>query len=352
MNSNRSAPVSRGTAPDVSHAGLPRLPGTALLALVLVALATVACGEADPDTTGLPDAVVAWEGVTVFTTPLAPPVEDAVLVVVDGIVEAVGERGSVRIPQAARRRNARGLSVVPGLWNADVRFDEELSELVREGEDIDLALALEDRFTRYGVTTVVFTDVDPEELAELRRRVAEEGIPSPRLLGPDDVPGSVRRAHAPGLDLWNAEDPDALLLEMALDEVALAPALSRMSRWQEGEFAEQVDARVEASLSALLRFVDAGGALVLGTGAGWVEDWDPSTELLLMEDAGLTFEEILAAATWEPSLRMPRGSDGEIEPGASADLLFVEGDPSSDISAFSRVREVLVAGYSVHEAGG
>ncbi|TVP76587.1 MAG: hypothetical protein EA352_05465 [Gemmatimonadales bacterium] len=312
-----------------------------------------ACGDAgDTDMDGLPEAVVAWEGATVFTTPDAPPVEDAVLVVVDGVVEAVGPRGSVQIPQAARRRNALGLSVVPGLWNADVRLDDELSEIIRDGEDIDLALALEDRFTRYGITTVVFTEADPEELAELRRRVAEEGLPSPRLLGPDDMPSSVRRAHGPDLGLWESEDPDDLLLGLALDEAALVPGLSRMARWREGEFAEEVDARVEAALAALLRYVDAGGVVVLGTGAGWIQDWDPSSELLMMEDAGLTFEEILSAATFQPSLRMPRGSDGEIEPGAGADLLFVEGDPSSDLSSLSRVREVLVGGFSVHEAGG
>jgi imidazolonepropionase-like amidohydrolase len=40
---------------------------------------------------------------------------------------------------------------------------------------------------------------------------------------------------------------------------------------------------------------------------------------------------------------------GSIQPGKQADLLVVDGDPTSDISALSRVRLVMLAGRTIFQ---
>ena len=51
-----------------------------------------------------------------------PPVEDAVVVVRDGRIAAVGGRGALRPPAGMRVIDARGLSLLPGLWEMHVHY--------------------------------------------------------------------------------------------------------------------------------------------------------------------------------------------------------------------------------------
>ncbi|KAB8145606.1 amidohydrolase family protein [Chloroflexia bacterium SDU3-3] len=63
-------------------------------------------------------------------------------------------------------------------------------------------------------------------------------------------------------------------------------------------------------------------------------------ELQLLVRAGLTPVEALRAATSAPARRFGLADRGRIAPGLRADLLLVEGDPSSDISATLSIRAV------------
>ena len=51
-----------------------------------------------------------------------PPVEDATVLVREGRVAAVGSRAAVRIPRGVRVVDARGLSLLPGLWEMHVHY--------------------------------------------------------------------------------------------------------------------------------------------------------------------------------------------------------------------------------------
>lgn len=63
-------------------------------------------------------------------------------------------------------------------------------------------------------------------------------------------------------------------------------------------------------------------------------------ELQLLVEAGLTPIEALRAATSVPARRFGLGDRGRITPGARADLLLVEGDPTTTISDTLSIRDV------------
>ncbi|WP_431900277.1 amidohydrolase family protein [Nonomuraea sp. bgisy101] len=87
----------------------------------------------------------------------------------------------------------------------------------------------------------------------------------------------------------------------------------------------------------------AGVALLAGTDAN---PWAPlhgasmHREVLLLTEAGLSAEEALAAATSLPARRFGLADRGRIAPGLRADLLLVDGDPTTDITATRAISEV------------
>ena len=92
------------------------------------------------------------------------------------------------------------------------------------------------------------------------------------------------------------------------------------------------------ALDNLRRFHQAGGTALYGTdlGNGSVPAGIHTRELRLMEEAGLTRDEVLRAAT-----RAPLDSD------APADLIAVRRDPLADLGAFEDVLLVVRAGRVV-----
>ncbi|WP_431970418.1 amidohydrolase family protein [Nocardia sp. bgisy134] len=67
---------------------------------------------------------------------------------------------------------------------------------------------------------------------------------------------------------------------------------------------------------------------------------DLHTELRMLTEAGLTPEQALAAATSLPARHFGLADRGRIAPGLRADLLLVDGDPTTDITATTALAEV------------
>src|SRR5215468_10303839 len=55
-------------------------------------------------------------------------------------------------------------------------------------------------------------------------------------------------------------------------------------------------------------FADAGGEVLFGTDVGYMLDYDPADEYVLLERAGLSFRQILAALTTNPAARFGRAA--------------------------------------------
>ncbi len=67
---------------------------------------------------------------------------------------------------------------------------------------------------------------------------------------------------------------------------------------------------------------------------------------------GMTVIQAIAAATATAALSLGMADlIGSIRQGKQADLLLVDGDPTTDISALSRVRMVMQAGRIVYKMG-
>ena len=65
-----------------------------------------------------------------------------------------------------------------------------------------------------------------------------------------------------------------------------------------------------------------GGVILFGTDVGYLPDYDPVTEYVLMQSAGLGWREILASLTTAPAARFGEASRrGRIAPGMDADLV-------------------------------
>ena len=114
----------------------------------------------------------------------------------------------------------------------------------------------------------------------------------------------------------------------------------------------EVEQRMLAAGQAQLRaFAEAGGQVLFGTDVGYMTDDDPSDEYLSMQQAGLTYAQILAALTTAPAARFGLAArTGRLAPGLDGDVTVVNGEPERDIRALGRVRYALRAGRLIHDA--
>ncbi len=94
-----------------------------------------------------------------------------------------------------------------------------------------------------------------------------------------------------------------------------------------------------------------GGPILFGTDVGYLTDYDPTTEYVLMASAGLSWREILASLTTNPAARMGEESRrGRIAPGMDADFVMLAKDPVRDVRAFADVRHVIRGGRLIYSA--
>jgi imidazolonepropionase-like amidohydrolase len=109
---------------------------------------------------------------------------------------------------------------------------------------------------------------------------------------------------------------------------------------------------IESKLKALQGFLAAGIKIVAGNDAGLPYTgfgclWQ---ELDAMMSGGMTAMQAIAAATRSAARALGMEDQiGSIQPGKQADLLVVDGDPTTDISALSRVRLVMLAGRTIFQ---
>jgi imidazolonepropionase-like amidohydrolase len=110
--------------------------------------------------------------------------------------------------------------------------------------------------------------------------------------------------------------------------------------------------RYAAAVAALRQLVAAGVPVLAGTDTGLptaalgVFGYGAALhgELELLVRAGLTPTQALTAATAAPAKGFRLGDRGEIRPGARADLLLVDGDPTTDIRATRDITAVWKRG--------
>ena len=140
----------------------PSLPP--VLSTMLLAFLLAGCGsEPPPPLEGL----TAFTGATLWDGTGDAPVGNAVLLVDQGRIAAVGAAGEVEIPAGAQVEDLAGATVVPGLINAHAHASDviglETGHYTRENLIRQLGL-----YARYGVTSVASLGGDGPEAAQLR----------------------------------------------------------------------------------------------------------------------------------------------------------------------------------------
>jgi imidazolonepropionase-like amidohydrolase len=131
------------------------------------------------------------------------------------------------------------------------------------------------------------------------------------------------------------------LRRMKEQNVALVPTLKLFGR----------DRWLFEILDEVRDYARSGGPILFGTDVGYLTDYDPTEELVLLASTGLSWREILAALTTNPAARLGEESRrGRIAPGMDADFAVLGADPVRDVRAFADVRYTVRAGRVIYSA--
>jgi imidazolonepropionase-like amidohydrolase len=145
---------------------------------------------------------------------------------------------------------------------------------------------------------------------------------------------------------------EAILTAMTRSRATLTPTLAIWKQFLRHDRISTQERVVEAALGQLRAWIGAGGTVLFGTDLGAV-DPDPSDEYALMAQAGMSFREILASLTTAAADRFGDAARlGRIAPGLQADLVVLNGDPSTDLRALGDVRYTLRSGQLAYAGAG
>jgi len=199
----------------------------------------------------------------------------------------------------------------------------------------------------------------PMDIAIARAVVAEaHRAGKPAFAHPTDMAG-LEVSLASGVDVlahttpfsgpWDA----ALVRRLRAANLALIPTLTLFESELRREGApDQVIARFIADATQQVKaFAAAGGTVLFGTDAGYIDHFDTRLEFELMARAGMDWRQILASLTTAPAGRFGQGErKGRIAPGMEADLVLLGTDPAVDVTGFSDVRATVRGGRVIYGA--
>jgi imidazolonepropionase-like amidohydrolase len=155
-------------------------------------------------------------------------------------------------------------------------------------------------------------------------------------------------AHTtPSGDLWSASFAERLTAA----HMALTPTLTLwdVEASKGNASPDEIEKWMTRAARQLQAFSQAGGQVLFGTDVGYIEHFDTSEEFVWMSRAGMNFQQILASLTTNPATRFGYSiHSGRIAKGMDADLAVLEGDPARDVTAFSRVHQVVRGGKLIY----
>jgi imidazolonepropionase-like amidohydrolase len=160
-------------------------------------------------------------------------------------------------------------------------------------------------------------------------------------------------------ELWSKLDLDhsprvkPLLDLLVTRKIFVSPTLAVFEKRAGDRGVSEVEAKGFANMLKFVRLCHrAGVTLVVGSHSSVPKaerGWAYQREMELLVECGLTPNEVIKTATLNTARFFHTDARlGSIEPGKLADLVLIEGDPSSDITAMRRVRAVMLNGKWVH----
>jgi imidazolonepropionase-like amidohydrolase len=174
------------------------------------------------------DGQLALVGGRVYPSSRSQPIDDAVVLVQDGKIVAVGKRAETVIPRAARVIECWHKVIVAGFWNSHVHFESGWEDAAHApAEKIDGHM--QEMLTRWGITTVWDLGSDPQNTLALRRRIEGGEVSGPKIFMAGDIfPRNGHPVYLPAeLKLPEAASPQEAeqmaqqYLKMGLDGIKL-----------------------------------------------------------------------------------------------------------------------------------
>ncbi|MET0676137.1 MAG: amidohydrolase family protein [Bradyrhizobium sp.] len=149
------------------------------------------------------------KGGTVYASPEAAAVADAVIVTSAGVITAVGPAAAVPIPPDAQVIDCTGKTIVAGFWNSHVHFTEAVWRNAETAPAAPMTAHMQAMLTRWGFTTVWSLGSDPENSMALRRRVYADEILGPNMFFVGSIfPKNGRPSYLPDARIPEADTPE------------------------------------------------------------------------------------------------------------------------------------------------
>jgi imidazolonepropionase-like amidohydrolase len=146
--------------------------------------------------------------------------------------------------------------------------------------------------------------------------------------------------------------PD-FVLRLKRANLALIPTLTLFdfeARKENGSDQER-EGWIAKMVAELRAYSQAGGDVLFGTDIGYIDHYDTALEFILMSQAGLNYQQILASLTTNPVKKFHYSDrTGRIAKGMESDLVILSADPARDVTAFSRVRYTIRNGKVIYSS--
>lgn len=241
-----------------------------------------------------------------------------------------------------------GVPVTGQIWSADAR---DAASVGMDGLD-NTSRIPESRvfpperlFARHSVSgrlatlAELWVAAEPARLAEIAGFLAQRGVAvAPELVSFEAWAGlSEREVKAD--PQWPTTPDDLRVRQYDRHNAYLA------SEWTPNDRAAQAHA-IDRYKTFLRAFFSAGGSIVAGTDLGFGGIL-LHRELAHFVDAGLTPQQAIRAATRAAASFLGRDDLGHIAAGRTADLIVVDGDPTSDLRALREVERTIIGGRTV-----
>jgi imidazolonepropionase-like amidohydrolase len=167
---------------------------------------------------------------------------------------------------------------------------------------------------------------------------------------------ATRLAAAAGFDwIMHASFIDEEGIELCLkNNIAIVPTLTLLANIlasAQGEagasIIDEFRHEYESACVNLRKAYDAGVPLICGSESGWslvpYGDWHARELEIFVNDIGLTPIQAIHAATGAAARLLPRWTDriGTLAEGKLADILVVDGDPSTDVTLLQRPQNIV-----------
>ena len=171
---------------------------------------------------------------------------------------------------------------------------------------------------------------------------------------PTDRTGLVN-AIENGVDILAHSAPAAgplgkeLIETMKQNNVALIPTLKLWS-YDLGRFGAPehfIKMAENSGVGQVAEYYSAGGEILFGTDSGYMHDFNPKDEFVLMQRAGMDFNSILTSMTVSPARRFTNES-GKLKIGSNADIVVYAESPVENVANFAKIQYTIKDGKVVY----